>query len=41
MSIGLARGPVALEPHNVNWELSANNLIVKIKDILKEDIIDA
>ena len=41
MSIGLARGTVALELHNVHWELSANNLVEKIKDILKEDIIDA
>lgn len=41
MSIGLVRGTVALEPHNIEWEISANNLIDKLKNILKEDIIDA
>jgi len=40
MSIGLARGAVALEPHNVQWELSANMLMKKIKEILKDDIMD-
>ena len=30
MSIGLKRGTVALEPHNAEWELAANNLIKKI-----------
>ena len=41
MSIGLVRGTVTLEPHNMEWELSANKLINKLKDMLKEDIIDA
>ena len=41
MSIGLVRGTVTLEPHNMQWELSANKLINKLKDMLKEDIIDA
>lgn len=41
MSIGLARGTVVLEPHNIEWELSANKLIEKLKAILKDDIIDA
>ena len=40
MSIGLKRGTVSLETHNAEWELSANNLIKKIKDILKDDVID-
>ena len=41
MSIGLARGTVALEPHSIEWEMSASEIIDKLKDILKDDIIDA
>ena len=41
MSLGLIRGTVILQPYNANWELEANNLIEKLKDILKDDIIDA
>ena len=41
MSIGLKRGTVKLEPHNIEWEKSANNLIEKLNHILENDIIDA
>ena len=41
MSIGLKRGTVLLEPHNTEWKISAQNMIAKLKDILKDDIIDA
>lgn len=40
MSIGLKRGTVAVEPHSVTWEISAQEVIHKIKDILRNDIID-
>ncbi len=41
MSIGLRRGAVSLEPHRIEWEVSAQKVIDTIKDILKDDIIDA
>ena len=40
MSIGLKRGTVALEPHNIEWEISANKIIDKLKNILIDDILD-
>ncbi len=41
MSIGLRRGAVALEPHRVEWEVSAREIIDTLKSTLKDDIIDA
>ncbi|MBQ6896900.1 MAG: GrpB family protein [Oscillospiraceae bacterium] len=41
MSIGLNRGTVLLEPHNTEWEFSAQQMIAVLKDILKDDIVDA
>ncbi len=41
MSLGLKRGKVAVEPHSIVWEIAAQETICKIKNILKDDIIDA
>lgn len=41
MSIGLRRGTVAVEPHRIEWEMSAQEIIDNLKDILKDDIVDA
>lgn len=41
MSIGLKIGTVAVEPHSIEWETSAQELIDKLNNILKDDIIDA
>lgn len=41
MSLGLKRGTVVLEPHSTEWEISASEVIGKLKDILKADIVDA
>jgi len=41
MSIGLQRGTVAVEPHRMEWEIAAQEMIEKIKSILKDDIVDA
>ncbi len=41
MSIGLKRGTVAVEPHSVEWEISAQYMIELLKEILGEDIVDA
>ena len=40
MSIGLKRGTVALVEHKIEWEISAQNMIKTIKDILGGDAID-
>lgn len=40
MSIGLYKGTVTVEPHNVEWERSAQEVIDKLKNILKEVILD-
>lgn len=40
MSIGLKRGTVALEEHKIEWEISAQNMIKTIKNILGDDAID-
>lgn len=39
MSIGLKRGTVAVEPHSVEWEISAQKKIELLKEILGEDIL--
>lgn len=41
MSVGLRRGTVKLEPNSIEWEQNAQNTIKKLKDILKDEIIDA
>lgn len=41
MSIGLKRGTVTVEPHKIEWEISAQKTISILKEILKENIIDA
>lgn len=41
MSIGLKRGTVIVEPHKIEWEISAQQTISILKKILKEDIVDA
>ena len=41
MSIGLLRGTVSLEPHNIQWEVSAKEIIEKLKRILGEDMVAA
>lgn len=40
MSIGLKRGTVAVEPHNEEWCFAAQEMINKLKSILKGDIVD-
>ena len=41
MSIGLLRGTVSLEPHNIQWEVSAKEIIEKLKRILGDDMVAA
>lgn len=41
MSIGLYRGTVKLEPHDEAWDICAKETISKLKELLKEDLIDA
>lgn len=41
MQVGLKRGTVAVEPHRLEWETAAQEIIVKLKRILKDDMIDA
>ena len=38
MSIGLKRGTVAVEPHRIEWDMAAQEVMNKLKDILQEDI---
>lgn len=39
--IGLKRGTVAVEPHKIEWEIAAQNIINKLENILDDDMIDA
>ncbi len=41
MSIGLKRGEVAIENHQIEWEFSAKNTIDILKNTLNNDIVDA
>ena len=41
MSAGLKRGTVVVEPHKVEWEIAAQEIISILKQVLKENIIDA
>ncbi len=40
MSIGLKRGEVAVENHQIEWETSAKSIIDLLKNIMKNDIVD-
>ncbi len=40
MSIGLARGTVRLDPHCVEWEVSARNMIQSLRDVLQDQARD-
>ncbi len=41
MSLGLQRGYVSLEPHSIEWEISALGMIELLKNILKDVLVDA
>lgn len=41
MSVGLKRGTVVVEPHKAEWEIAVQEKIRILKQVLKEDIIDA
>ncbi len=41
MSIGLRKGAVLLEPHKDEWEESAQKVIDTLKNIMKDDVVDA
>lgn len=41
MALGLKRGTVIVEPHKTEWEIAAREIISILKQIMKEDIIDA
>ena len=41
MSIGLKRGEVSVENHQIEWEVSAKNTLDIIKNTLNNDIFDA
>ena len=40
MLIGLKRGTVAVCPHRMEWDIAAQEIIGKLKNILKDDVID-
>lgn len=41
MQIGLRRGTVIVEPHRDEWEIAAQEIIGRLENILKDDMIDA
>ena len=41
MSIGLVKGTVSLEPHNIQWEILAKETIERLKRILGNDMVAA
>lgn len=41
MQIGLRRGTVIVEPHRIEWEIAAQEIIGRLENILKDDMIDA
>lgn len=41
MKLGLRRGTVAVEPHNAEWETTAQQTIEKLRSILGSIVIDA
>ena len=36
MKLGLRRGTVYVEPHNIEWEISAQKTVEKLTEILSE-----
>lgn len=40
MSIGLKRGEVSVENHQIEWKFSAKNTIDILKNTLNNDIVD-
>ena len=40
MSIGLKRGIVTVQPHRMEWDIAAQEIISKLKNILKDDVVD-
>ena len=40
VSIGLKRGTVTVSPHKTEWDKAAQEMIYKLKRILKDDIVD-
>lgn len=40
MELGLKRGMVTLEPHNDEWVIAAEEMIMKLKNILSTDAVD-
>lgn len=40
MSIGLKRGTVKVWPHRMEWDIAAQEIISKLKNILKDDVVD-
>ena len=40
MSIGLKKDTVVLEPHSEAWDIEGRNICAKIKEILKDDVVD-
>ncbi len=40
MSIGLKRGMVTVQPHTMEWDIAAQEIISKLKNILKDDVVD-
>lgn len=41
MSMGLKKGTVAVWPHRLEWEAAAQEMIVQLKNICRDDILDA
>lgn len=40
MSVGLQRGTVKLEPHQVEWEQSAQETILQLEHLLPDIIVN-
>ena len=40
MKLGLRRGSVAVEPHNSEWEVAAQQIISKLREILGDTAVD-
>lgn len=40
MSIGLKRGMVTVEPHQIEWEIDARQTIERLRDLLRDTAVD-
>ena len=40
VSIGLKRGTVTVQPHRIEWDIAAQEAISRLKNILKDDVVD-